>query len=143
MPKASSTNYNSKGVFGFCVAPPCSTLLLLLALDRKLWEQLYILGGSRMIRSEIVKFEKSLDVEWSRPNRQKVMMSMQGIAEIPNAPSIIKETESSMAVKVEESAEPVRNTEANTTSAAQITPTQSTSPSSQSAIIKPNQQLLS
>jgi hypothetical protein len=64
------------------------------------------------------------------------MMSMQGIAEIPNAPSIIKETESSMAVKVEESAEPVRNTEANTTSAAQITPTQSTSPSSQSAIIK-------
>jgi hypothetical protein len=31
----------------------------------------------------VVKFEKSLDVEWSRPSRQNVMMSMQGIAEIP------------------------------------------------------------
>jgi hypothetical protein len=83
-----------------------------------------------MIGSEIVKFEKSLDVEWSRPSRQNIMMSMQDIAESPTAPSIIKETESSVTVKVDENAEPVRNTEANITSAAQITPAQSTSPHS-------------
>jgi hypothetical protein len=41
-----------------------------------------------------------------------------------------------MTVKVEENAEPVRKSEAHITSAAQITPAQSTSPPSQPAIIK-------
>jgi F-box and WD-40 domain protein 1/11 len=43
---------------------------MLLALDRKLWEQLYILEGFRVIRSEVVKFEESLNVERSRPSAQ-------------------------------------------------------------------------
>lgn len=43
---------------------------MLLALDRKLWEQLYILEGFRVIRSEVVKFEESLNVERSRPSGQ-------------------------------------------------------------------------
>lgn len=41
---------------------------MLLALDRKLWEQLYMLEGFRVIRSEVVKFEESLNVERSRPS---------------------------------------------------------------------------
>jgi F-box and WD-40 domain protein 1/11 len=43
---------------------------MLLALDRKLWEQLYILEGFRVVRSEIVKFEESLNVERARPSGQ-------------------------------------------------------------------------
>jgi len=43
---------------------------MLLALDRKLWEQLYILEGFRVIGSEVVKFEESLNIERSRPSAQ-------------------------------------------------------------------------
>jgi F-box and WD-40 domain protein 1/11 len=43
---------------------------MLLALDRKLWEQLYNLEGFRVIRSEVIKFEESLNVERSRPSGQ-------------------------------------------------------------------------
>ena len=43
---------------------------MLLALDRKLWEQLYILEGFRVIRSEVVSFEESLNVERPRPSGQ-------------------------------------------------------------------------
>jgi len=41
---------------------------MLLALDRKLWEQLYILEGFRVIRSEVHKFEEELNVDHSRPS---------------------------------------------------------------------------
>ena len=37
-----------------------------LALDRQLWEQLYLLEGFRVIRPEISKFEESINVERSR-----------------------------------------------------------------------------
>jgi F-box and WD-40 domain protein 1/11 len=43
---------------------------MLLALDRKLWEQLYILEGFRVIRTEVVKFEDSLNIERPRPSGQ-------------------------------------------------------------------------
>jgi F-box and WD-40 domain protein 1/11 len=43
---------------------------MLLALDRKLWEQLYILEGFRVIRSEVLQFEEGLNAERSRPSGQ-------------------------------------------------------------------------
>jgi F-box and WD-40 domain protein 1/11 len=36
---------------------------MLLALDRKLWEQLYLLEGFRVIRSEVVKFEAAVNAD--------------------------------------------------------------------------------
>jgi F-box and WD-40 domain protein 1/11 len=39
---------------------------MLLALDRRLWEQLYILEGFRVISSEVVKFEEEINVDPSR-----------------------------------------------------------------------------
>ena len=42
----------------------------LLALDRKLWEQLYILDGFRVIRSEVDKFESSLNDGPSRSEKR-------------------------------------------------------------------------
>jgi F-box and WD-40 domain protein 1/11 len=41
---------------------------MLLALDRKLWEQLYILEGFRVIRPEVLKFEASINSDKSRPS---------------------------------------------------------------------------
>ncbi|KUJ06474.1 WD40 repeat-like protein [Mollisia scopiformis] len=41
---------------------------MLLALDRKLWEQLYILEGFRVIKSEVQSFEESLNLDRSRPS---------------------------------------------------------------------------
>src|ERR1700674_1344930 len=43
---------------------------MLLALDRKLWEQLYILEGFRVIRSEVDKFESSLNDGPSRSEKR-------------------------------------------------------------------------
>jgi F-box and WD-40 domain protein 1/11 len=43
---------------------------MLLALDRRLWEQLYILDGFRVIRSEVQIFEESLNTDRSRPSGQ-------------------------------------------------------------------------
>ena len=39
---------------------------MVLALDRKLWEQLYILEGFRVIRSEVQRFEDALNTDRSR-----------------------------------------------------------------------------
>ncbi|KAF4634461.1 hypothetical protein G7Y89_g3638 [Cudoniella acicularis] len=44
---------------------------MLLALDRKLWEQLYYLEGFRVIKSEVVKFESIINADRSRPNGQE------------------------------------------------------------------------
>ncbi|KAF8856848.1 WD40 repeat-like protein [Acephala macrosclerotiorum] len=41
---------------------------MLLALDRKLWQQLYILEGFRVIKSEVQAFEDSLNIDRSRPS---------------------------------------------------------------------------
>lgn len=41
---------------------------MLLALDRKLWEQVYILEGFRVIKSEVKNFEESLNLDRSRPS---------------------------------------------------------------------------
>ncbi|KAH8670190.1 WD40-repeat-containing domain protein [Tricladium varicosporioides] len=41
---------------------------MLLALDRKLWEQLYMLEGFRVIRSEVVKFEAAINADRMRPS---------------------------------------------------------------------------
>lgn len=41
-----------------------------LAMDRKLWEQLYILEGFRVIRSEVTQFEGSLNDDDSTSNKQ-------------------------------------------------------------------------
>ena len=43
---------------------------MLLALDRRLWEQLYILEGFRVIRSEVVKFEEEINLDRSRSSGQ-------------------------------------------------------------------------
>jgi F-box and WD-40 domain protein 1/11 len=41
---------------------------MLLALDRKLWQQLYMLEGFRVIQSEVRIFEESLNIDRSRPS---------------------------------------------------------------------------
>lgn len=40
---------------------------MLLSMDRKLWEQLYLMEGFRVIGSEVQRFENSLNAERSRP----------------------------------------------------------------------------
>lgn len=41
---------------------------MLLSMDRKLWEQLYLMEGFRVIDSEVQRFESSLNIDRSRPS---------------------------------------------------------------------------